>query len=321
MKKINLLNKVCVSVLFLLQMLIFTSCTPADMTHLKSNDSPGSFHYEYGNSAETHGEFWIWTENGVTYFESLAEAADMYVDAFAEVNTEVFDSIAQIILENRIDLWDGFSKSDTNVLDGHGFSLDIEYGANSIHADGYMYEPENYQAGHEALLKFLCDYAESLPVYTPPADSVGYIVVSTKEYRFDLMFDLYDGVYSRVDYVNVAKKSADTANAEASYRFYRSRYGDEIAASQREKYVECNFESANQIREKSLELLLSDGLPGFGKDDSEYVAIHYEGRKIKGSHSYYAALTDEEQNWLTIKMLSVVGLPDDFSINSLFDND
>jgi len=181
------------------QVFITVSCTTSDTR----NDN--FFHYEYGDSGWNHGEFWIWTENEATYFEGKATGDDISLDVFAEVDTGVIDALLSVIRNNQIDLWNGFSKHDNNVSDGHGFSLDIQYEKESLHASGYMYEPENYQEGHAALLDFLSGYAANLDVTMPSVESIGYIIVDVEEFRFDLILAMYDGRYSKVDFVNVEK--------------------------------------------------------------------------------------------------------------------
>lgn len=299
--------------LCLIQIPFLTSCTLPAVTQQINKFSTNSFHYEYGDSWWNHGEFWIWTENGVTYFEGSATSQDIDIDVFAEVDKEVFDNIVKIVTENKIYLWDGFSKSDNDVSDGHGFSLDFEYGKNSVHANGYMFEPKNYQTGHKALLDYLCEYAEGLPATVPSADKVSYIIVSLKDFRFDLMFDMYDGSYSRVGTVNVTKMPFDALDDNNFYKFKRT---DIFPVGENERYADFNFELAQQLLEKSLEIVSLTGLPG--KDTAEFVAVHYFGYKINGYHFCHAVLSDEEQVWFKEKMLSVIGLPADFDLNTLF---
>ena len=302
-------------ILALIIMLTLAACNGRiSIDNLPSDSGTEYFHYEYGDSRWNHGEFWIWTENDSTYFEGLATGIDVPIDAFAEADAGVFDSILQVIHDNNIDLWNGFYKSDNQVSDGHGFSLDFKYGVESIRAHGYMFEPENYQSGHDALLAFLSAYAKTLPITAPPADSVGYFIIYAGEFRFDLMLDYYDGEYSRVGSVRITQKS--DIHSENSYEFRRSVWAEAEPTGEREKYIEFDFKPAEQIREKSLMLALSNGWPD--KSVMDYVVIEYDGNKIIGSHFCYAVLSTDEQNWFTDRILAIIGLPEDFDLSTLF---
>jgi hypothetical protein len=53
--------------------------------------------------------------------------------------------LAQKFRQLKVDKWDGFSKSDPNVLDGNSFSLEIELaGGSTISAHGSNAYPENF---------------------------------------------------------------------------------------------------------------------------------------------------------------------------------
>ena len=319
MEASTILKKLHMLILCLFQILILTSCTLTDMVQQMRRNTSEVFYYKYSDSWGKYGEFGIWLENGVAYFEGFATSEDINVDVFAEVEMEIFDDIAQVIIDNRIDLWDGFSKRNSEVLDGYGFSLNFNHGTNSVKANGYMYQPENYQAGHDALLGFLCEYAEDLSVTIPSPDSVNYIILSTEEFRFDLLLRMYDGIYSQVNFISVRKKSTAIF---AEWDFYKFGHVDNMPPDEIGmyvdpigSYVEFDFEFAQQIRERALETVSSNGLP---RDSLEYVAIQYPSRKANRSHFAHAILSKEDQNWFIEKMFSILGLSSDFNLDTLF---
>lgn len=310
----NSLKSSLLSFLFLSQIFTLVSCSSSNIIQQTNEYNKSSFHYKYGDSWGTYGEFWIWTEGETTYFEGLSAEAESgkSVDIYAEVDAEIFDSISQVIHDSQIDSWDGFSKSDDNVLDGHGFSLDYEYRTESVHADGYMYEPTNYQSGHNELLAFLTNYAGSLQIIKPTADTIGYIIVCTNEFRFDLMLGIYDGIYSRVESVSISKRTDFIS--DNIYKFSREKA---ISVNEQESYAELSFEPAKQLRERSLELKMSGGWQG--NNTASYVAINFESYKIAGNHSYYAILSPEEQKYFTKKIQEIIGLSEDYDFNTLFE--
>ncbi len=62
-----------------------------------------------------------------------------------EVDEEFRDKLEAIIDKYKVKSWDGFNKSDKNVLDGDSFSLSIHYPSGSVSAHGYMSWPKNYR--------------------------------------------------------------------------------------------------------------------------------------------------------------------------------
>lgn len=62
-----------------------------------------------------------------------------------EVDDKTLNKIADILNKYEVSKWDGFDKSDKNVLDGNSFSFIVRLkNGGSIHASGYMKWPNNY---------------------------------------------------------------------------------------------------------------------------------------------------------------------------------
>ena len=66
---------------------------------------------------------------------------------------EIFkDSLKEILVKYEVGKWDGFNKSDQNVLDGDDFSFGVRFeDKTSISASGYMMWPENYGSVRDEL--------------------------------------------------------------------------------------------------------------------------------------------------------------------------
>ena len=59
----------------------------------------------------------------------------------------------------RISSWNGFSKSDHNVLDGNSFSLYLRMkDDNTVEASGYMRWPKNYEEVKGELISLFDEY-------------------------------------------------------------------------------------------------------------------------------------------------------------------
>lgn len=61
------------------------------------------------------------------------------------VTEEFVKKVEDVLSENEVGSWDGFKKSDKNVLDGDSFGMYIDFvDGTSISANGYMSWPKNY---------------------------------------------------------------------------------------------------------------------------------------------------------------------------------
>lgn len=82
-----------------------------------------------------------------------------------EADAELLDRVAELFARCDVASWDGFSKSDPNVMDGSDFSFSATYGGKrSIGAHGYMMWPPRFgevSAGIRDLLMPL--YEERFP--------------------------------------------------------------------------------------------------------------------------------------------------------------
>lgn len=62
-----------------------------------------------------------------------------------ELTKEKVKEIENKLNEYHVSRWNGFSKSDKNVLDGDSFSMSIKSSDQDISANGYMMWPNNYR--------------------------------------------------------------------------------------------------------------------------------------------------------------------------------
>ena len=65
---------------------------------------------------------------------------------------ELAEALVRILAERGVNAWDGFSESDSRVLDGEMFSLSLEYAdGTTVEAYGSNDFPDGYYAGVDAL--------------------------------------------------------------------------------------------------------------------------------------------------------------------------
>ena len=73
-----------------------------------------------------------------------------------EITKKDLEEIQKIINEQEIYKWNGFDKTDKNVLDGSGFNLSVNYSnGENIEAHGYMRYPKNFKEASDVLLEYL----------------------------------------------------------------------------------------------------------------------------------------------------------------------
>lgn len=77
-----------------------------------------------------------------------------------DVPIEVLDKLDTIVKKYNLFKWNGFDKHAKNVLDGHSFTLQVQYSNNDrIYATGYMKYPKHYKEAEKEILelfKSLC---------------------------------------------------------------------------------------------------------------------------------------------------------------------
>ena len=62
-----------------------------------------------------------------------------------KVTTDFVQELENILKKYNVEKWDGFNKTDPNVLDGSSFSITINMmDGNHISAHGYMMYPKDY---------------------------------------------------------------------------------------------------------------------------------------------------------------------------------
>ena len=75
-----------------------------------------------------------------------------------EVDDSFKDKLSDILIKYNVDKWDGFNKSDQNVLDGDGFSFSARFQDDtSVSASGYMMWPDNYRNVRDELDSLFMD--------------------------------------------------------------------------------------------------------------------------------------------------------------------
>jgi len=76
-----------------------------------------------------------------------------------EINSDEISKLIKILKKYKIESWNGFKKSDRNVMDGDSFHLYMRMNNNDyISASGYMRWPKNYSNVRGELDSFFSKY-------------------------------------------------------------------------------------------------------------------------------------------------------------------
>ena len=83
----------------------------------------------------------------------------------ARVSPAQYARLCSLADELGLKSWDGFSGTDSGVLDGEGFSFSAEFaGGTSVHASGYMRFPRGYRNAKDALFSFFEGVLRNAPM-------------------------------------------------------------------------------------------------------------------------------------------------------------
>ena len=113
-----------------------------------------SFHYSYdtGWHMNASESFDIETEDGKYIVKVKDDGMDPEDARKYEVDKYQIRRFESLLNEINIYKWDGFNKSDKNVLDGSSFSISINFGEDkNISAHGYMMYPSGYREKTDAI--------------------------------------------------------------------------------------------------------------------------------------------------------------------------
>lgn len=154
-KKKTPLMVACISAVFLISTIGLWLFMPKDRPCACMPPPPNHFKYFFGSYNGGYYEYEIYKDGDKIIFTALGiNGVDL--DVKREVDYSVLYNIQDIIDDNNAFKWNGFNKRDTDILDGHSFSLLVEYDTDEeIKASGYIKYPKNYQTFEKAIKKYL----------------------------------------------------------------------------------------------------------------------------------------------------------------------
>ncbi len=117
-----------------------------------------SFSYSYSQNNTMYGycSYSITkTDDGYEAYVKQMDVPDDESPRFP-VDQETVDILVELLNKHKVSGWDGFNKSDKNVLDGNGFELNIHMTEDDdgISAHGYMKYPDGYSGFRDDMDSF-----------------------------------------------------------------------------------------------------------------------------------------------------------------------
>lgn len=104
-----------------------------------------SFYYSNGYAMNSDVRYEL-KKQGSTYL-AIIKPYDVPEDDIISivVDNDFVNKLYNLLKRYRVSSWNGFNKTDPDVLDGDSFSISIhDSKGNSIYASGYMMYPDNY---------------------------------------------------------------------------------------------------------------------------------------------------------------------------------
>ena len=122
---------------------------------VENNVNIVSFKYSYGSHMGFYYDYTLTLDGDDVTFNKYIYGEEEQGTVMS-ISASSLEDIKKIINENEIYKWDGFDKSNDNVMDGSEFNLEVIYDDGSkIVAHGYMKYPDNYEESSKPLKEYL----------------------------------------------------------------------------------------------------------------------------------------------------------------------
>ena len=270
----------------------------------KNPGALSSFHYSYGSFFDGEWEYKVYERGGNAYI--LAKGMNgVDLNAASRVEASVLDDITGILKEYKMFKWDGFNKSDYDVMDGYGFGLSAVYGEQELIASGYMKYPRGYWEAHEALAGYLGRLAEGLkkPELTDK-DEITHMHVTLGK-SLDIRVSIY--VYG----------------PDVSINYYHADAGesfslDDVGQEEYDEFIDFACGLYNEYKDSTD----AEGLETENSGDGVYLSITIDskefGTEIECGVSLGSVLSKGDSERMVEMALGLVGKPANISESEEF---
>ncbi len=120
------------------------------------------FSYEQGEYPDAMYSFAVYQDEGVTWFSAMSgDGVELNINT--RVDDAVFEEIAALVEQYKLQDWHGFSEIGEEEAPGHRFSLSVLFDEEGeIFAEGQKKYPANYEEANKAIMKFFMDKSVEL---------------------------------------------------------------------------------------------------------------------------------------------------------------
>ena len=212
---------------------------------VRNESGIASFSYSYGGSIG--GDSWSVEierqgngDNTITY--NAMEYGDLG-ELKMTAGSELMQELERIYAEHKLYRWEGYSKTDTGVLDGSGFSLFISFNDGSdMSASGDNVWPEGYNAFITDLVQVLAPYlsgmikdAQQEKIDAGVSGSLDFVMLNFMQHgdsgsdKYEVLIIRPHGSGSRKSFdVQIYSESGDFIEP-GKYNYYYDLPADELA--------------------------------------------------------------------------------------------
>ncbi len=135
------------------------SCFLISCSTVKTYGELQNFSYGYGSFFGGYFDYTLSTitdDNGNEQIYLRYETSNMAKPETKAgfISQSDMKKLNELIQKYKIERWNGFDKSDDEILDGYGFSMRADYENQTITARGYERRPLRYSEAHSALVSY-----------------------------------------------------------------------------------------------------------------------------------------------------------------------
>jgi len=206
----------------------------------------------------------------------------------------ILNDIEKILNKYNVSSWDGFNKSDKNVLDGDTFSISIVYDNNKrISSSGYMMYPNNYKSVKEELETLFNSLTNSGDedlkpiIYLYPEDTMSIKVELGNPDKLTVTYPKYND-YWDIE-ANPDGTLIDKKTGRKLYSLFWEGINTESNGIKEEGFI-VKGEDALSFLEEKLEIL------GLNYKEQEEFIIYWLPKLDSNKYNYIRFETLEEQN-------------------------
>lgn len=199
---------------------------------LDNNSGLSYFYYSYdGTIGGNNYHYRIENKDGEYTFEYEAMDHDDYGKMTAAVDSSVIDKLNDLYLKCRVAEWDGYSKYNSMICDGDGFSLSLKFNDKKhMSASGSNAYPERYRQFYDGMNEILSPFRDKL-LYEARQNKIKQGLIG----NLTLLIVLFKqrGSSGRDEYKFILSNDTNSSNYQVTIKSYSGKF---FSAGEYNKY-------------------------------------------------------------------------------------